>query len=67
MQRFKNILVVVDYPTRSETLIERAVILCQRNQARLTVVTVAEGMSRDIPTPVAAESGEVDTPTRALC
>ena len=62
MQRFKNILVVLDYPTRSEALIEREVILCQRNQAHLTVVTIAEEMSRDTTTPVAAESVEVDPP-----
>ena len=40
MQRFKNILVVLDRETRSETLIDRAVTVGQRNQARLTVIVV---------------------------
>ena len=62
MKRFKNILVVLDRESGNEALIERAVTLSQRNQARLTVVTVAEEMSLDIPTHVAAESGGVVKP-----
>jgi universal stress protein E len=63
MQRFKNILIVLDYPIRSEALIERAVTLSQRNQARLTFITVDEERSRDMPTPVAAESGGAVKPS----
>ncbi len=61
MQRFKNILVVLDHKTRSETLIDRAVTLCQRNQASLTVVTLGEEISGDDLIQDILEPGEVDT------
>ncbi|MGB2909072.1 MAG: universal stress protein [Anaerolineales bacterium] len=42
MKRFKNILVVLDHESGSEALIERAVTVGQRNQARLTVIVVVK-------------------------
>ncbi len=52
MQRINNILVVIDRKTDSGALIDRAVTLDQRNQARLTIVTVAEEFPPELPTPV---------------
>ena len=57
MQRFKSILVVVDEATDNRAVIERAVTLAKRNQARLTVVnTVKElpcpALAPDIPEPL---------------
>ena len=56
MQRFKNILVVVDEKTENRVVVERAVTLAQRNQARLTVVNTVEALPRqatmpDVPEP----------------
>jgi nucleotide-binding universal stress UspA family protein len=62
MKRFKNILVVIDLKSRYEALIERAAILCQRNQARMTIVISAEDVLRDMPKTVAEEPVEVFTP-----
>jgi hypothetical protein len=62
MQGFKNILVVIDPKTDSGALIERAVTLGQRNQARLTIVTVAEEFPPELPTPVAVPSTGVEAP-----
>jgi nucleotide-binding universal stress UspA family protein len=57
MQRFKNILVVIDEKTENRVVVERAVTLAQRNQARLTVVnTVKEAPCQarvlDVPEPL---------------
>jgi nucleotide-binding universal stress UspA family protein len=62
MQRFKNILVVLDQESRSDALIDRAATLCQRNQARLTIVTFTEESSRDELLPDVLELGEIDAP-----
>ena len=53
MQRFNNFLVIIDRKTDGRALIEHAVTLGQRNQARLTIVTVAEEFPPELPTPVA--------------
>ena len=50
MQRFKNVLVVVDEKTDNWAVVERAVTLAQRNQARLTVVKAV----KDLPCPAPA-------------
>jgi nucleotide-binding universal stress UspA family protein len=42
MQRFKNILVVIDGKTENDVALEQAVALSQRNQALLTVANVVE-------------------------
>ena len=62
MKRFENILVVLDRKTDSGALIERAVTLGQRNQARLTVVVVAEELPQDLPTQVAAQPTGIEAP-----
>ena len=51
MQRFNNILVVVDEKTENRAVVERAVILAQRNQARLTVVNIVRELPRQAPVP----------------
>jgi universal stress protein E len=51
MQRFKNILVVIDRDSGTEVLINRAVTVGQRNKARLTVV----GVIRKATMPLQAE------------
>ena len=51
MQRFKNILVVVDEKTENRVVVERAVILAQRNRARLTVVNTVRELPRQAPVP----------------
>jgi nucleotide-binding universal stress UspA family protein len=61
MKRFKNVLLVIDNQPKCEMLIERAVILCQRNHARLTVVMFAEIFSQDKSTFADEEPVEVDT------
>ena len=48
MQRFKNILVVTDAITGKEAALERAVSLARRNDARLTVIDVAEKLPRHV-------------------
>ena len=62
MKRFENILVVLDRKTDNGALIERAVTLGQRNQARLTVVVVAAELPQDLPTQVAARPTGVEAP-----
>ncbi len=57
MQRFKNILVVIDEKTENRVVVERAVTLAQRNQARLTVVNTVKEPPRqarvlDVPEPL---------------
>ncbi|MFC2030561.1 universal stress protein [Chloroflexota bacterium] len=58
MQRFKSILVVVSEKTENRAVVERAVTLAQRNQARLTVVDTVGALPRqatrpDVPEPLA--------------
>ena len=57
MQRFLNILVVIDEKTENRAVVERAVTLAQRNQARLTVVNTVKELPRqaavpDVPEPL---------------
>jgi nucleotide-binding universal stress UspA family protein len=57
MQRFRNVLVVADERTENGAVVERAVTLAQRNQARLTVVDTVGALPRpatmpDIPEPL---------------
>ncbi len=47
MQRFKNILLVIDHRTESRAALDQAVALCKRNEARLAVVDLVEDLSRD--------------------
>lgn len=47
MQRFKNILLVIDNRTESKATLEHAVDLRNRNQASLTVVDNVEDFSRE--------------------
>ena len=51
MQRFKNILVVVDEKTENRAVVEQAVTLAQRNQARLTVVNIVKELPRQVTRP----------------
>ena len=44
MKRFKNILLVVDPELKDDTVLEWAVALAENNQARLTVISVIEGI-----------------------
>jgi nucleotide-binding universal stress UspA family protein len=55
MQRFKNILVVIDEQTENRAVVERAVILAQRNQARLTIVDTVRALPRQVPRPITPE------------
>ena len=55
MQRFSNILVVVDEKTENKAVVERAVTLAQRNQARVTVVNTVSESPRQAPRPFAPE------------
>ena len=47
MKRFKNILLVVDPELKDDAVLERAVALAENNQARLTVISVIEGVPTD--------------------
>jgi nucleotide-binding universal stress UspA family protein len=47
MQRFKNILVVIDPNNESKAVIERAVDLARRNQAHITLVSIIDEPSHD--------------------
>jgi universal stress protein E len=51
MHRFKNMLCVINSETVGVPALERAVALCARNQARLTVVEVIERRATDIALP----------------
>jgi nucleotide-binding universal stress UspA family protein len=55
MQRFKSILVVVDEKTESKTVVERAVTLAQRNQARLTIANTVRALPGPAPRPITPE------------
>ncbi len=56
MQRFKDILVVVDEKTENRPVVERAVTLAQRNQARLTVVDTVGALPYQATRPITPES-----------
>lgn len=62
MKRFKNILVVIHHESSNEALIERAVTVGQRNQARLTVVVVITKADMPLPAepPVVAKEPSVN-------
>jgi nucleotide-binding universal stress UspA family protein len=60
MQRFKNILVVFEPKRGNEALIDRAVTLCKRNHASLTVVVIAADLPRKFPTTVAFEQAAIE-------
>jgi nucleotide-binding universal stress UspA family protein len=47
MQRFKNILVVIDPQNESRAVIERAVDLARRNQAHITLVSIIDEPPHD--------------------
>jgi nucleotide-binding universal stress UspA family protein len=51
MERFKNILVVVDEKTENKGAVERAVTLARRNQARLTVANPVRALPRQVARP----------------
>jgi len=48
MQRFKNILCVVNADLEDNTVLEQAVKLTENNQASLTVVSVIDEISPNI-------------------
>jgi nucleotide-binding universal stress UspA family protein len=56
MQRFKNILVVVDERAETRAVVERAVILAQRNQAHLTVANAVKAVPSQVPSQITLES-----------
>lgn len=47
MQRFRNILVLTDGSSRSRVAVERAATLAQISKARLTALSVLEGLPRE--------------------
>jgi nucleotide-binding universal stress UspA family protein len=55
MQRFQNVLVVLDERTENRAVVERAVILAQRNQAQLTLANTARALPRPEPEPITPE------------
>jgi nucleotide-binding universal stress UspA family protein len=55
MQRFQNVLVVVDERTENRAVVERALVLAQRNQAHLTLVNVVRALPHQAPRPMAPE------------
>jgi hypothetical protein len=65
MQRFKNILVIVDESTENRAVVEWAVTLVQRKQSRLTVVNTVRAMPCQSPRPITPES-PVDTQGQVL-
>ena len=60
MQRFKNILVVVDRKIDCQALTERAVSLARTNQSLLTVITFSEKAPLDMPTSAASKPDDVE-------
>ncbi len=58
MKRFKNILCVVEPGDHSKPALDRAVLLAENNQARLTVVDVVEQASLGTNLPCEGLSGE---------
>ncbi len=55
MQRFKNILVVIEDKVDNEAVIKRAVTRAQRSQGRLTVVNIVEELPRQATKPLTPE------------
>lgn len=62
MQRFKNILVVVDRKHNSQTFIDRAVDLARTNQSRLSVITFLEKLAFEKPESAGTEPGDLREP-----
>ena len=48
MQRFKNILVVVDDPERDRFVVKRAASMAEANSGALTIATITERLSDQI-------------------
>lgn len=48
MQRFKNVLLVIDEKMELRAALPQAVALCHRNQARLALINVVEDPARDL-------------------
>ena len=48
MQRFKNVLLVIDEKSESRAALPQAVALCHRNRATLTLVNVVDDSGRDL-------------------
>ena len=48
MQRFKNVLLVIDEKAESGATLPQAVALCHRNRAALTLVNVVDDPGRDL-------------------
>lgn len=59
MQRFKNILVVVDRKHNIQALIDRAVGLARANQSRLSVITFSEKLDLEKPISAGTEPGDL--------
>ena len=55
MQRFKNILLVYDGTEEGKSTLDRAVNLVTRNQARLTIIDVIDGIPQDYQMLIAAQ------------
>ena len=55
MQRFKNILLVYDGTEKGKSTLDRAVNLVTRNQARLTIIDVIDGIPQDYQMLIAAQ------------
>jgi universal stress protein E len=55
MQRFKNILLVFDGTEKGKSTLDRAVNLATRNQARLTIIDVIDGLPQDYQMLIAAQ------------
>jgi universal stress protein E len=55
MQRFKNILLVFDGTEKGKSTLDRAVNLATRNQARLTIIDVIDGIPQDYQMLIAAQ------------
>ena len=55
MQRFKNILLVYDDTEKGKSTLDRVVNLATRNQARLTIIDVIDGIPQDYQMLIAAQ------------
>ena len=55
MQRFKNILLVYDGTEKGKSTLDRVVNLATRNQARLTIIDVIDGIPQDYQMLIAAQ------------
>jgi universal stress protein E len=56
MQRFKNILLVINDEHNSQAALDQAIALSKRNQARLTVIDPIEDIPRDVGLVAGAET-----------